>query len=137
MIGRCTLSSIPAHDHYKARGITVCERWREFRNFLADMGERPGGRREYTLERIDNTKGYEPGNCRWATWREQANNRSTNIHFEYEGQRFTLAELSRHTGVKKELLRSRLCRSPYPWTVEGAVKTPMLPHVERRSGFYA
>lgn len=83
MISRCTYPSHPSYLPYKNRGITVCGRWREsFENFLADMGERPGGNREYTLDRINNDKGYEPGNCRWATPKEQAANRSDDRHGE-------------------------------------------------------
>ena len=122
MISRCTQPSTPAFAHYKKRGITVCERWRDFENFLADMGLRQEG---LTLERIDNDRGYEPGNCRWATRREQANNRVTNVRFEYSGRSFTFAELVRETGADKERLRSRLLRGKGgPWTVEAALTTP-------------
>jgi hypothetical protein len=75
MIGRCTLPSTFAYEHYKSRGITVCDRWRTFENFLADMGERPSKR--LTLERIDNNGNYEPGNIRWATKKLNTNNRRT------------------------------------------------------------
>ena len=72
MIARCTNKKHNRYKYYGARGITVCDRWRLFENFLADMGVRPEG---LTLDRIDNDKGYMPGNCRWATAIVQANNK--------------------------------------------------------------
>lgn len=71
---RCSNPNDPFYPDYGGRGITMCQRWREsFEAFLADMGTRPGP--GYSLDRIDNDRGYEPGNCRWATALEQAANR--------------------------------------------------------------
>jgi hypothetical protein len=70
MWNRCTHPSQKGYDRYKDR--PVCERWQFFENFYADMGDRPAG---LTLDRIDNHKGYFPGNCRWATYFEQRHNR--------------------------------------------------------------
>jgi hypothetical protein len=69
---RCTNPDAHAYERYGGRGITVCPRWKSYEKFLADMGEKPDG---LTLERKDNRKGYTPTNCKWATYKEQANNR--------------------------------------------------------------
>jgi hypothetical protein len=73
MVARCTDPKNPSYHKYGNRGVRVCEEWRDFRNFLADMGERPG--KEYSLDRIKADGNYEPGNCRWATIDTQGQNR--------------------------------------------------------------
>jgi len=73
MIQRCHNPSNPAFHNYGGRGIKVCKRWRKFENFYADMGPRPSP--NHTLDRINNNHGYNPKNCRWATWLQQASNR--------------------------------------------------------------
>lgn len=77
MIQRCNNSNAPNFHNYGGRGITVCERWLKFENFLADMGERPEG---LTLERKDNNGNYEKDNCKWADAIEQHNNTRRSKH---------------------------------------------------------
>lgn len=78
MIARCTLVNNPIYRKwYISKGIKVCARWRKsFPNFLADMGKKRSSR--LSLDRIDSRKGYFPSNCRWATWKQQGQNRTSN-----------------------------------------------------------
>jgi hypothetical protein len=73
MMTRCYNKNTKDYKNYGGRGIQVCERWKNYENFLNDMGRKPSP--ELTLERKDNDKDYEPGNCKWATRRDQQFNR--------------------------------------------------------------
>lgn len=115
---RCTYKKHPSYHRYGGRGITVCERWNGetgFQNFLADMGERPPG---MELDRIDNDKGYEPGNCRWATLVEQGRNRSNNHIITVGGVTKCLSEWAEATKTLKTTIRERLRRG---WSAKDSV----------------
>jgi hypothetical protein len=114
---RCTNSKSKDYRHYGARGITVCERWlSSFVNFLADVGQKPG--RGYTLERINNSRGYEPGNVRWATRKEQGLNQRSNHLLTFDGLTLTLAEWAQCLGVHRTTIYSRLRAG---WSVTDAL----------------
>jgi len=121
---RCFTTSYEYYKHYGGRGITVCERWvNSFAAFYEDVGERPG--QEYSLERIDNDGNYEPGNCRWATQKEQSRNRQTSFMVTFRGETRCLAEWAEITGIPYRILFSRLRPA---WSVEKALTTPPKPH---------
>lgn len=91
--------------YYADRGITVCKRWLEFKNFLEDLGERPEGK---TLERIDNEGNYEPGNCAWMTHKQQCRNRRSNKLITHLGVTWCLAKWAENRGINVFTLNSRL-----------------------------
>lgn len=121
MTQRCTNPNDEAYRHYGGRGITICARWKGFENFLADMGERPNG---LTLDRFPNNNGnYEPGNCRWATAKQQANNTRNNRLITFDGRTRTLAEWSDLLGLSQRTLWQRLQH----WPIEKALTQPLRP----------
>jgi len=118
MKNRCLNKNNKNYADYGGRGITVCERWLTFENFYADMGNAPLG---LTLDRYpNNDRNYEPGNCRWATRKEQSNNQrvsKTAKLITYQGETLPLAQWAKRFGINKETINSRLSRG---WTIERA-----------------
>lgn len=111
---RCFDKNFAQHKDYGDRGITVCDRWSSFKKFYEDMGAKPPG---LTLERIDNSKGYDKSNCRWATRKEQANNRRTNRLVTYHGITKTLMQWVDELGLNYDRVKRRLNLG---WPVEKA-----------------
>lgn len=105
MMRRCFSPTTDTYKHYGGRGITVCERWRKFENFLADMGQPPSG---YTLERVDNNGNYEPANCRWATNKEQRSNRRVSLYVEHDGVKMLASEYADLLGIPRSTVYARL-----------------------------
>lgn len=107
MKARCEDTGNASYKYYGQAGVTYEPRWKEFINFLEDMGTRPVG---MTLDRIDTSLGYYKANCKWSTYKEQANNRSNNVAIEYEGRIVTALELSHMWGITDTGVRHRLKR---------------------------
>lgn len=103
---------------YVANGIKVHSDWDSYERFLSDMGRKPSPK--HTIDRIDNSKGYEPGNCRWATQKEQQNNKSSNRVLEFNGERLTMTRWAERVGLNPYTLYSRLQRM----SVEEALTKP-------------
>lgn len=103
-----------------AKGIKVCSSWRKFENFFKDMGKKPTP--QHSLDRINNAGNYEPGNCRWATRFEQANNKDNNRYLEINGERLTIANAARKFGLRPTRVVNRLWSG---WTVKEALTIPL------------
>ncbi len=101
--------------------VIVCERWHSFENFLADMGERPSIK--HTLDRIVPDKGYQPGNCRWATHVEQMNNVRTNRLITHKDLTLTQEQWGRKVGLTGTIIHKRLKRG---WSVAKTLNTPRI-----------
>lgn len=106
MRSRCLNQTNASWEHYGGRGISVCDRWiNDYDAFVSDMGTAPTGK---TLDRIDVNGNYEPNNCRWATYKEQANNKRSNIVITHNGITLTCAEWADSLGIGKDVLFRRL-----------------------------
>jgi hypothetical protein len=117
---RCYQKSNISYKNYGAKGITVCERWNSYENFLADMGECPD---EMSLDRIDCLKGYSPENCRWADLATQALNRTDVRQFTAHGLTMAMPEWCRLTGINYATLYKRLVTNG--WEPERAIPPPV------------
>lgn len=104
---------------YAGRGITFCERWEKFENFLKDMGKKPGP--NYSIERKNNSLGYTPENCKWATATEQANNRRGNRLVAINGTTKTVAQWAKDSSVKSCTVYWRI---DHGWSIERALSIP-------------
>lgn len=129
---RCNNLHNHAYSYYGARGITICSEWADssrvntgkalvtqgwlaFKKWAEENGYTP----DLTLDRIDNSKGYSPDNCRWVTRKVQANNRSSNHLISYKGKTQSIATWGRELGIDEKLISCRLLRG---WSVKRALE---------------
>lgn len=110
MLSRCRNPKNPKFYMYGGAGVSVCERWQSFENFLADMGDRPLGT---SIDRMDGARGYAPGNCRWATPPEQMAHLKTSRIVRYGGRDYALPDLAKALKVEKTTLTYRI-RAGWP-----------------------
>jgi len=119
MRGRCLNKNDPAYPRYGGRGISVCQQWGSFEQFLSDMGERP---ENTTLDRINVDEDYTPENCRWATSKQQSRNRRRSVNLSLNGETRCVAEWAEHLGVSENAIRKRLLLG---WSDEKTLTTPV------------
>lgn len=116
MISRCHNKNSSNYIRYGGRGIKVCTEWKkDFWKFY-DWAINNNYKSEYSLDRIDNNKGYSPNNCRWATKKQQANNTSGCRYITINGITHTLMEWSEISGINYDTLRKKL--NSRPWIAE-------------------
>jgi len=119
MLGRCANPNSPGYVNYGGRGISVCNRWRTFENFLLDMGERP----EHTsLDRINENGNYCKSNCRWATNIQQGEHKRSNVYVTYKGKTQHLSAWARELSIKVTTLHMRIFTRG--WSVQKSFSTP-------------
>lgn len=119
MLARCYSKSCKSFPAYGGKGITVCDTWKNsFKSFADDMGARPDG---MTLDRIDNSLGYSKDNCRWSTYKEQANNTQTNRVITVAGKSMSVAQWADVKGISPCIIYTRLYNG---WTDHDSVLLP-------------
>jgi hypothetical protein len=120
MLARCNNPNHQAYKDYGGRGIKVCPRWSRFENFFTDMGSRPNG---LSLDRINNEEDYTPGNCKWSSPTQQANNRRNSRMIEFNGDVLTIMQWSERLHMPATALYVRLTK--LNWLAERALTTPV------------
>lgn len=119
MVSRCQNPKDKQYSGYGARGIAVCDRWMDIKNFIADMSPRPCG---HSIERVDNDKGYDPANCIWADPKAQAANRRGNRYIEIGGRRKLFSHWCSELKLSRVTVAGRLKSG---WSIEEAFFTPV------------
>lgn len=123
MKARCYNPNNNRYHRYGGRGITVCDEWKNDFEAFQQWALSNGYRDDLTIERINNNKGYSPKNCRWATHKEQGNNKSTNTIITYMGETHTLAEWAEKLGIDYHTLLSRYHYKK--WSIKDTLMTPV------------
>jgi hypothetical protein len=117
---RCTNDKFKQARDYKQRGIAICAAWSDsFDAFYADVGPCPGP--GFELDRVDNSRGYEPGNVRWVPHSENCNNKRNNVLLEYKGETKTATQWARNVGLKPSVVLERIRNG---WDVVASLETP-------------
>ena len=122
MMERCYLPSSGNYERYGGKGVTVCEEWHDINKF-AEWAEYSGYAPGLTIDRLDSSKGYSPDNCRWATKKQQSNNRKNTIFYTYKGETKALTDWARLYGINRYTLYDRIEKRG--WRVEKALETPV------------
>lgn len=128
MKARCQNQRHKYYKYYGGRGISVCDRWQIFQNFIEDMGRRPSSK--HSLDRINNDGNYEPGNCRWATKADQMLNRRVRRTVPYHGRKVFFTDLLGRCDLLPDTLWTRIKRG---WDIDEALTTPYCSKGETRN----
>ena len=120
MISRCANRNGTYYHLYGGRGITVCKKWKDFKNFLKDMGEVPKG---YQIDRINNDGNYCKSNCRWVTPKQNSRNTRKNRLITFNGETRCLAAWAEKIGINTNTLHARIGR--LNWPIKKALTTPV------------
>lgn len=123
MLERCGNKKLPVYKNYGARGISVCDSWTDSYESFRSWAESSGYEHGLSIERIDNNLGYCPSNCRWATSKEQAQNRRTNVLIEHDGMVKNMAQWENFVGLGRGVIKGRLSRG---WSIGDAISTPLI-----------
>lgn len=119
---RCLNSNEIGYKDYGAKGITICDEWKNNSSIFIEWALNNGYNDSLTIDRIDNTKGYNPENCRWSTPAQQARNTKTNHLITYNNKTYCIAEWAEILGFSYNTLYNRI--NKYKWTIEKAFTTP-------------